>query len=68
MSLVGRIGNELSEILWICCNPAAREFLDRPDVVARLAGDAKLFEHPVLPGKAPKLAGQPPADTLARRI
>lgn len=66
MSGLEKIGRGLSDILYVCCNPGAREWLDRPDFIARLAKDATLLEHPDLTAKASKLAGQPPADTLTR--
>lgn len=63
---LGRIGSGLAEILWICCDPKARELFDKPDFVARLAKDATLFERSDLTAKASKLAGQPPTDTLEK--
>lgn len=69
MSFVARISgipSSLVDIFLVCCSTKARKLLDNPDVVAKLSGDVHLLEHSVLPVDAPKLAGQPPVDTLTR--
>ncbi len=66
MLSVRNIVRGFADILYVCCNPDARKILDKPDFVAKLAGEANLLEHPVLPAKASQLAGQPNADILTR--